>query len=83
MALFGQGDIALLLGQMNNQLVDIENRLVGIENQIADLKQDVAVVSANSENLRIIAHNKDHGLVTQFEALLKTVRLEQFHLSLH
>ena len=83
MALFGQGDIALLLGQMNNRLVDIENRLVAIENQTADLKQDVAVVSANSENLRIIAHNKDHGLVTQFEALLKTVCLEQFHLSLH
>lgn len=79
MAMYTPGNLVQVLGQINNQLGQINgqmgqlnNQMGQLDNRMGQLNDLVALNSANCENLRIIARNRQNAIPANFQPLLKT-----------
>ena len=77
------GQINNQLGQINGQMGQLNNQMGQLDNRMGQLNDLVALNSANCENLRIIARNRQNAIPANFQPLLKTVSLELFYPNLY
>ncbi|KAH8992799.1 hypothetical protein EDB86DRAFT_2805903 [Lactarius hatsudake] len=64
-------------------LQEILGQLVHVNEQLGDIRGELGVISARSENLRILVHNCHNAIPSAFELLLKTHAGDGVQLAVH